>query len=154
METIEKMFENNPPPSVSGMSLDEIVKAFIELDGRIKQLAYERSEYAGAITQAAMDTRNGQSTVHLETVDRKHKVKVEFRKTWECDQEEIACARELLLDERFGEIFSTEYRPKMAKLKKFLNTKSADERTETARQIVLAAVKEVEKSPYCSVERK
>lgn len=151
---IEKMFEQEPPPTVSGLSLDEIVKAFIELDGRIKQLAYERSEYATAITQAAMDTRNGQSTVHLETVDRKHRVKVEFRKGWDLDQPEIECARELLLDERFSEIFSTEYKPKVAKLRKFLNTKSADERIETARQIVLAAVREVEKSPYCSVEKK
>jgi len=151
---IEKMFEQEPPPSLSGMSADEIIKEFIRLDAQIKDLAYKRSEFSTALTQAAVEVRNGQSTVHMETSDRQSKVKVEFKKGWECDQTEIECARELLKDERFNEIFKTEYSPKVAKLRTFLNTKSSDEAVEVARQIIKEAVREVEKSAYCSVEKK
>lgn len=150
---LAEMFDDPVPASASGMSADEIIKEFIRLDTQIKELAYQRSEYSSALTQAAVEVRNGQSTVHMETSDRKQKVKVEFRKGWECDQAEIECAKELLKDERFNEIFRTEYSPKVAKLRTFLNTKSSDERIETARQIIKAAVKEVERSPYCSVEK-
>jgi hypothetical protein len=151
---LAEMFEENPPPSLSGMSADEIIREFIRLDTLIKDLAYQRSEYSNALTQAATDVRSGQSTVHMETSDRKEKVKVEFRKGWECDQAEVECARELLKDERFNEIFKTEYTPKVAKLRTFLNTKSSDEAVEVARQIIKEAVKEVEKSPYCSIEKR
>lgn len=154
METsLEQMF-NEPPPSVSGMSDDQIIREFIRLDTLIKDLAYQRSAFSSALTQAATDVRSTQNTVHMETSDRAQKIKVEFRKGWECDQVEIECARELLLDERFKEIFNVTYTPKVAKLKTFLSTKSSDERVEMARQMIKAAVKEVEKSPYCSIEKK
>lgn len=153
-ETIDQMFEESPPQSVSGMSDDQIIREFIRLDQAIKDLAYQRSGFSSALAQKAIDVRNGQSTVHMETSDRSNKVKVEFRKGWECDHSEIECARELLMDERFREIFNVTYTPKVAKLRTFLNTKSSDERVEMARQTILNAVKEVEKSPYVSTEKK
>lgn len=153
-ETIDQMFSESPPQSLSGMSDDQIIREFIRLDQAIKDLAYQRSEFSGALAQKAIDVRNGQSTVHMETSDRSNKVKVEFRKGWECDHLEIECARELLMDERFREIFNITYTPKVAKLRTFLNTKSSDERVEMARQTILNAVKEVEKSPYVSTEKK
>lgn len=152
MSTLEKMFST--PSTANGMSDDELIGAFIRLDTQIKDLAYQRSEYSSALAQKAVEARNGQSTVHLETSDRANKVKVEFKKGYVCDQMEIECAKELLGDERFNEIFKTEYSPRLQKLKTFLNTKSADERVETARGIIKAAVVEVEKTPYVSTEKK
>lgn len=153
-ETIDQMFEESPPQSVGGMSQDEIIREFIRLDTQIKDLAYQRQGVQSALIQAATEIRNGQNTVHLETVDRKGKLKVEFKKGHVCDQMEIECAKELLGDERFNEIFKTEYTPRLLKFKTFLNTASADERVETARGIIKAAVVEVEKTPWCSVEKK
>jgi hypothetical protein len=149
---INEMFAT--PTSSSGMSADEIIKEFIRLDTQIKDLAYQRSEYSSALNQMASERRNGQSTVHLETADRKSRVKVEFKKGYNCDPMELECAKELLGDERFNEIFKTEYQPRLQKLKTFLNTVSADERVETARGIIKAAVVEVEKTPYVSTEKK
>jgi hypothetical protein len=150
--SISEMFAT--PASSSGMSTDEIIKEFIRLDTQIKELAYQRSEYQSALAQAAVDVRNGQKTVHLETSDRKGRIKVEFKSGHVCDITELDCAKELLGDERFNEIFKTEYTPKLLKLKTFLNTKSADERVETARGIIKAAVVEIEKTPWVAVEKK
>lgn len=150
--TLDQMFAT--PAAASGMSADEVIREFIRLDTQIKDLAYQRSEYSSALTQKAAEIRNGQKSVHLETSDRKAKVKVEFRTGQVCDQMELECAKELLGDERFAEIFKVEYTPKLLKLKTFLNTVSADERVETARGIIKAAVVEIEKSPYVSTEKK
>lgn len=152
MQTLDQMFST--PSSATGMSDDELIAEFIRLDTQIKDLAYQRSEYSSALAQKAVEARNGQATVHLETSDRKSKVKVEFKRGYNCDQMEIECAKDLLGDERFNEIFKTEYSPRLQKLKTFLNTKSADERVETARGIIKAAVVEVEKTPYVSTEKK
>jgi hypothetical protein len=152
VETINQMFEEKASPVST--SPDETIREFIRLDTQIKELAYERAGYTSALTQSATDIRNGQNTVHLETADRMKRVKVEFKKGFLCDAVELECAKDLLGDERFNELFKTEYTPKAKNLKTFLNTKSADERTEAARQILKEAVKEIEKTPYVSVERK
>lgn len=151
-QSLDEMFAT--PPSASGMSADEVIREFIRLDTQIKELAYQRSEYGSALTQKAAEIRNGQKSVHLETADRKAKVKVDFKTGHVCDQMELECAKELLGDERFAEIFKVEYTPKLLKLKTFLNTVSADERVETARGIIKAAVVEVEKTPWVAVEKK
>ena len=152
-QTLDKMFAT-PTAAASGMSDDEMIKEFIRLDAQIKELAYQRSEYSSALMQKATEIRDGQNTVHLETSDRQGKIKVEFKRGHVCDQMELECAKELLGDERFNELFKTEYSPKLLKLKTFLNTKSASEKVETAREIIKAAVVEVEKTPWVAVEKK
>lgn len=152
MSTLETMFST--PSSAAGMSTDEIIKEFIRIDAEIKDLAYQRSEYSSALYAKAAEIRNGQSVVHLETADRKHRVKVEFKKEHVFDPSEIECAKELLGDERFNEIFKTEYTPRLKSLKTFLNTVSADERIETGRAIIKETLQEKEKTPYVSTEKK
>jgi hypothetical protein len=143
---LEEMFE---APSISA---DEAITGFIRLDQRVKEAAQERAMYSSVLTQSAVDQRNGQATVHLEASSGS-RVKVEFKKGFSCDQSELECARELLGDEKFSELFKTEHSPKAKNLKTFLNTKFANEKIATAQEIIRAAVQEVERSPYVSVEK-
>lgn len=152
-ETLEAMF-SEPPPSLSGMSDDEIIREYIRLDSQIKEIAYQRKPFIDALLQKAADMRDGRGTVHLETSDRKLRVKVEFKKDHVFDPMEIECAKDLLGDERFGELFKTEYTPRLQNLKMFLSTRSSDERVETARATIQGTLQPKDKNPSIAVEKK
>lgn len=153
MENIAEMFAEIAP-DVSGLSVDQMIREYVRLDKKIKEAAQERGAYHAALLERAAMARNGQNTVHLETADESHKIKVEFKSELAVmDQQEIECAKELLGDEKFNELFSTFYKPKAKNLKTFLNSVSANEKTETARQIIGEFVKPKDKTPYLSVER-
>jgi hypothetical protein len=150
---IEQMFEEIAPDT-SGMSLDQMIREYVRLDAKIKEVASERSAYQGPLIENASAIRDGQNTVHLASADDSKRLKVEFKSELAIlDQQEIECVKELLGDEKFAELFTTTYKPKAKPLKTFLNTKSADERTETAKTIIREFVKTVSKSPYLSVEK-
>jgi hypothetical protein len=149
---ITEMFDEIAP-DVSGLSVDEMIREYVRLDKRVKEAASERAAYHSALLERAAAARNGQATVHMETADEKQRIKVEFKKRSVCDQEEIECAKELLTEEKFRELFKIEYSPKSRNLKSFLNTIAGDERTETAKGIIKDAVKEVDGTPYLSIEK-
>jgi hypothetical protein len=139
---------------VSGLSVDQMIREYVRLDKKVKEAAKERADYHAALLERAEMARNGQNTVHLETADESQKVKVEFKTELAIiDQSEIEMVKELLSDEKFNELFGTTYKPKARTLKTFLNSVSANERTETARQVISEVVKTVAKTPYMSVER-
>ena len=140
------------PQRDTGLSRDERIKEFLRLDGQIKELSYERRGHASALMEIASEERNGQKTVHLQANDGA-RVAVEFKSAWECNTEEVECARELLKDQQFNNLFKTTYTPKVRELKKFLNTVYSDEAWETAKGIIKEHVKEVEKTPFVSVEK-
>lgn len=149
---ITEMFDEIAP-DVSGLSVDQMIREYVRLDKRVKEAAQERGAYHAALLERAAMTRNGQNTVHLETADEAQRVKVEFKRRTLCDQVEIECAKELLSEEKFRELFKVEYSPKSRNLKSFLNTVSADERVETAKGIIKDAVKEIDATPYLSIEK-
>lgn len=149
---IAEMFDEIAP-DVSGLSVDQMIREYVRLDERVKEAAQERGAYHAALLERAQATRNGQSTVHMETADEKQRVKVEFKKKTLCDQSEIECAKELLSEEKFRELFKVEYAPKSRNFKSFLNTTSGDEKVETAKEILKAAVQEVDATPYLSIEK-
>lgn len=152
-EIIFTMDEEERRPQVHGLSDDEHIARFLELDARIRELSYERREHASALVEVAMSKRTDLKTVHLQAHNGS-RVQVEFKTDWECNSEEVECAKELLKDEKFNELFKTTYTPKLRALKTFLNTGFSDERWETAKDIIKANVKEVPKTPYVQAERK
>lgn len=137
------------------MSPDQAIREYIRQDQIIKDAAYERNHAKSVITSEAEANRNGTlKTVHVETADRKQKVKVEFGTEWKVtDQSQIETVRELLGDTRFNEIFKVEYSPRARALQSFLNTSSGDEKFRTAREIVKEVVKDVPKTPTITIER-
>lgn len=150
---IAEMFDDIAP-DVSGLSVDQMIREYIRLDKRVKEAAGERGAYHAALLERAELARNGQATVHLDTADEAQRIKVEFKSELSIlDQSEVECAKELLGDEKFGELFSTIYKPKAKNLKTFLNSVSANEQIETARGIIKEFVKTVPKSPYLSIEK-
>jgi len=150
---IEEMFAEIAP-DVSGLSVDQMIKEYVRLDKKIKEAAQERGAYHAALLERAELARNGQNTVHLDTADETQRIKVEFKSELSIvDQQEIECAKELLGDEKFNQLFSTTYKPKAKNLKTFVNSVSANEKIETAREIIKEFVKTVPKTPYLSVEK-
>lgn len=150
--TLDEMFDAPSPIAAHGISEDEAIRRFIELDRRVKEADAERAEYKAFLIEKAREQQSGQNTVHLES-STGTRVKVEFKKVPQCDQVELECARDLLGDERFMKIFKYSFKPKSRDLKTFLNTKFADERVTTAQQIIKDAIKDVDASPYVSIER-
>lgn len=152
MFTMDEQEEVPPPQRITSMSRDDRIAEFLRLDARIKELSYERREHASALTEIAADERNGRKTVHLQASDGS-RILVDFKTDYECDNEELGAVKELLKDEKFDEIFKTTYVPRVIKLRSFLNTVFSDEAWETAKTLIKQSVKEVEKTPYVSVEK-
>lgn len=150
--TFDEMFDEPPPIVLSGISKDEAIKRFIELDNRVKEADRERAEYKAFLIEQARETQSSQNTVHLESSNGL-RLKVEFKKRSQCDQDELECAREVLTDQRFMKLFKYTYAPKSRELKTFLNTVFSDERLSTAQGIIRDAIKEVDASPYVTVEK-
>lgn len=149
MADLDRLFE------APGMSPDQAIREYIRQDQIIKDAAYERNHAKGFITAEAEANRNGTlKTVHVETADRKQRVKVEFGSDWKVtDQSQMEIVKELLGETRFNEIFKVEYTPKSRAFQSFLNTSSGDERFRSAREIVKEIVKEVPKTPSVTVEK-
>lgn len=140
-----------PRPS---FSLEDAIREFIAADTRVKEAASERQWPASIIAQHAAEERNGQKSVHMETADRKQKVKVEFKTELQvADDSQMEAVRQLLGDERFFELFKLRYEPRAKNLKIFLNTGSTSEAVQTAKEIIRESVKDVEKTPYVSTEK-
>lgn len=151
---LNHLFDEEQPLTPHGMSVDEAIREFIKLDKRVKETASERQWPASIIAQAAHDERNGQKTVHMETVNREQKVKVEFKSELQIvDGSQMETVRTLLGDERFLELFKIEYSPRAKALKSFLNTGSTNEQVKTAKEIIKESVKDVDKTPSVSVEK-
>lgn len=140
-------------PQLSGLSRDDHITQFLNLDSRRRELSYQIREHTSALTEIAQSERNGQKTVHLQANDGS-RIQVEFKTDWDVNQEEVEVAKELLKDEEFNKLFKTVYTPRVRELKKFLNTVFPDEAWNTAKEIIKEHVKEVDGYPYVSVEKK
>ena len=128
-------------------SRDELIHEWLRLDAQIKALADQRKDYAIQLVEIASAEQNGQKTIHLPASDGQQ-ADVLFGTQWDCSQIDIECARELLDDMVFRKVFKIEYIPRARELKSFLSTVFPDERSNTAREIVKDACKEVPKYPY------
>lgn len=152
MFTLDEQEEVPQPHTVTGLSKDERIKEFLRLDAQIKELSYERRGHASALIEIAAEERDGQKTVHMQSSNGS-KVAVEFKTDWVCDSQELETVKELLKDEKFNEIFKTEYTPRVRPLRTFLNTVFSDERWEIAKGLIRECCKEVEKQPYVAIEK-
>jgi len=135
------------------MTLDEAISEVIEIDERYAELKERKKLALEVLLPEAFETRGPQNTVHLAN-HLGQRLKVEFKMAHKCDVNTLNTARELLGDDRFEDLFKTEYSPRLRELKLFMATKSTDERIETAKGIVREGWKQVETSPYVSVEHK
>lgn len=151
MHTFEEAFDE-VAPVISGISPDEAIKRYIELDKRVKEADYERSQYKTFLIEQARAQQAGQNTVHLESANGL-RIKCEFKKRNSCDQDELECARDLLTDQRFMKLFKYTFTPKSRELKTFLNTVFSDEKLSTAQAIIKEAIKEVDAQPYLTIEK-
>lgn len=148
MQSIETMFEE-PPPSTAGMSADEKIHRWLELDNKMRTMADEKRAISSELIQQAAECRTSQNTVRLRSHDGAE-VLVEFKRDWTCDSAELEVAKEILKDEAFGQLFNTTYTPRVRALRVFLNTVFTDEAAEVAKQIIKENCREIEKPAYVS----
>lgn len=150
--TFEQEFAAAAIPQAS-YSQDELIREFRRLDALVKERGAERREIGLQIAGIAFENKGAQNTVHLESTDGQ-KVKVEFGSETDYDTELMMDVVNLLGKERFDALFKTkiEFVPKKRELNKFLNTVSAEEKVETAKQIIKDACTTRDKTPYVSCE--
>lgn len=135
-----------------GMSLDEAIHEFIRIEARQAELKEEKAAALEVLLPEAFEVRGQSNVARLAGSDGKV-IKVEFKEAYKCDANILNTARELLGDDKFEDLFKTEYAPRLREMKMFLASKSADERIETAKQIIREGVKAVQRSPYVSLEK-
>jgi hypothetical protein len=154
MTFAEAMDTDAPKSAVAGLSQDDLIKRFAQLDRQVKEQATERREIGLQLAGIAFENKGTQKTVHLESTGG-IRLKVEFGIDYEFDNEQMFTAAELLGKEVFDELFKTEikFTAKKRNLNGFLNTVSSSERTETAKQILREAMKTKDRAPYVSVEK-
>jgi|SRR5215831_12739885 len=136
-----------------GMSLDQAVSEFIKLDERRQELKRDIDNVLSYLLPEAFEIRGPQNTVRLSDHNGQT-LKVEFKTAFKCETNGLNVARELLGDDRFEDLFKTEYSPRLRELKVFLATKSADERIETAKEEIRKACVQVERAPYVSIDKR
>jgi hypothetical protein len=115
-------------------------------------LGAERRDIGLQIAGLAMESKGEQNTVHL-TSTGGQRVKVEFGQTTDYDTGELVEVSKML-GSQFDELFDTkiEFKARKRALKVFLNTRFADEKTETAKQMIRDATITKDRAPYVTVE--
>lgn len=146
------MFDTPKATETHGMSLDEAIHEFIRLEARQAELKQEKAKVLEILLPEAFEVRGQANVARLQSNDGKQ-IKVEFKSAFKCDTNTLNTARELLGDDKFEELFKTEYSPRLREMKMFLASKSADERIETAKGIIREGVTTVERSPYVTLEK-
>lgn len=136
----------------NGMSLDDAIHEFIRLEARQAELREEKARVLEILLPEAFEVRGQANVSRLQSNDGKQ-IKVEFKEAFKCDANQLNTAKDLIGDDQFERLFKTEYAPRLRDLKLFLGTKSADERIETAKQIIREGITTVQRSPYVTVEK-
>lgn len=142
MSTIEK----DLAPS---LSQDELIAEFVRLASRIREDNSRKAEIAAALASIAAINRRQIKTVHLVSTTGQ-KVDVVFGTETEYATKELMEVSNMLGPKKFDELFETSisFKAKKQALNVFLNTGFADERLETAKQMILEATIECDKQPY------
>jgi|SRR5215831_1661061 len=135
------------------LGLDQAIGEFIRLDERRQEITREIENVLAFLIPEAMEIRGKQNTVRLSD-HAGHTLKVEFKSAYKCDTNLLNVARELLGDDRFEDLFKTEYSPRLRELRKFLSSKSADERIETAKEEIVKGCAEIHRAPSVTIEHK
>lgn len=135
------------------MSLEDAIHEYVKIQSRYSELAEEKRRVMSVLVPAAFEVRGQSNTTRLDSADGKTQLKVEFKNAYKCDVDRLNTARELLGDDRFEDLFKTEYKPKMRGLKPFLASKSTDERIETAKTIIRESITENDLSPQITIEK-
>lgn len=148
----DNTFVAQKPVEPHGMSLDEAIHEFIRIEQRQAELKREKADVLEVLLPEAFEVRGSASVARLAGQDGKV-IKVEFKEAYKCDVKHLNTARDLLGDDKFEELFKTEYAPKLREMRMFLSSKSADERIETAKQIIREGVQAIQRSPYVSIEK-
>jgi hypothetical protein len=134
--------------------LDELIDEFKRTDAIYRESTSRRRELQTALAGLASGQRNLQTsnTVYLKST-KNERVKVEFKSVRQYETALMFDVNELLGKEVFDKLFRTkvEFAAQAANLKSFMKTVDADERIETAKQIIRQAETEVEQSPYVTV---
>lgn len=136
-----------------GMSLDEAINEFIRIEARKAELKQEMNNVLAVLLPEAFECRGAANVARLGSHDGKKVIKVEFKEAQKCDVNHLNQAREMIGDDQFEKLFKTEYAPRLREMKMFLASKSADERIETAKQIIREGVQTVQRSPYVTIEK-
>ena len=136
-----------------GLSLEDAIQEYVRIQTRYAELAQDKRRVMAILVPAAFDVRGTSNTTRLDSADGKTQLKVEFKSAFKCETDRLNTARELLGDDRFEDLFKTEYKPKLRGLKPFLASKSTDERIETAKTIIREAVTESDLSPQITIEK-
>lgn len=134
------------------MNLDEAIHEFVRLDARRAELKQEVANVLAVLLPEASAIRNGQNTVRLQSNDGKV-IRVQFKEAYNCDANQLNSAKEMIGDDFFESLFKIEYLPRLRELKKFLASKSTDERIETAKEIIKEGIHSHERSPYIEIEK-
>lgn len=141
-------------PPVRGLSLEDALLEFVRIQNRYAELAEEKKRVLEILIPAAMEARQEKSnTCRLANHNGKIVIKAEFKSRIDCDVNALNEVKEMLGDDRFEELFKTEYSPKQRTLKPFLATKTTDERIETAKEKVAFALRVLPASPQFTVEK-
>lgn len=140
-------------PPVRGMGLDEAISEFKRIQDRYAELAEEKRRVMEILVPAATEAKGETKTARLANYDGSLVLKAEFGSSITCDTDTLNTVRDLIGDDKFEELFKTEYSPKQRTLKPFLATKTTDERIETAKKEIMAAIKVSPTPPRISVEK-
>jgi hypothetical protein len=140
-------------PIATGMSQDELIARFVELDERVKSLGAERRDIGMQLAGIAFQNKGEQGTVHL-TSTGGAKVKVQFNNETEYVTEELIEVSKMLGQKLFDELFDTkiEFKARKRALNLFFNTVHPNERVRTAKELIKNATQIKAKTPFVSVE--
>lgn len=136
------------------MSLEEAIKEYVRIQRRYKELGEEKRSVMEVLEPAAREVKpQGSKTARVANHDQSIVLKVEFGANIACDLNLLNEVKEMLGDDKFEDLFKTEYVPKQKTLKPFLSTKTTDERIETAKEKIVMALDIKPTPPKFTIEK-
>lgn len=135
------------------MTLEEAIQEYIRIDLRYQELAEEKKRCLEVLLSEAVEVRGQTNTARLDNHDGSKQIKVQFGVDYKCDVDGLNEVKEMIGDDKFDELFKTDYTARLKALKPFLSTKSTDELIETAKEKIKQVVTTVPKSPYLTIEK-
>lgn len=136
------------------MSLEEAIKEYVRIQNRYAELAEEKKRVMEILEPAAREAKSdGSKTCRVANHDGSVVLKAEFGANVDCNVNALNEVKEMLGDDKFEELFKTEYAPKQKNLKPFLTTKTTDERIETAKLLIYQAMNVRPTPPRFTIEK-
>lgn len=136
-----------------GMSLDDAIHRFEQISAQVRSLNEEKRAVADVIISHALAGPRTSKTLRVRS-SAGVGLKVELKSKTEWDNDQLMTVRNLVGSETFDLLFKTsiEFTARIRELNLFLGTVTADERQETAKNIIREARIETESTPAVTVE--